>query len=1102
MQITRLLEVQPLTIKSRGCVCYTGTMAFVHLHNHSHYSLLDGLARVDGLVKKAKEYGCPALALTDHSNLYGAIEFYKKCIKAGIKPIIGVEAYMAARSRFDKEARVDSRRTHLTLLAANATGYRNLIALVTKAHLEGYYYKPRMDKELLREHHDGLLCLSGCMGGELSQTLYRGDEERARALVDEYHDIFGPENFYIEIMHHPKVEGQERITQALIKLAQELKIPLVATHDVHYLERVDARAHQTLVAVQTNTDIQEAQGMANSEEDFSFVDEKTFRSFFPDTPEAVDNTLAVAKRIDIQLELGTWHFPNYIIPQGSSHDKELTLLAEEGLTHYLAAHPEQKEFAEPRMRYELDIICNKGYAPYFLTVSDIYRAAKQLGVLTNTRGSAAGSLVSYLIGIGAVDPLLYKLPFERFLNPDRPSPPDIDMDFADNGRDKILDYVRQKYGEDKVAQIGTFGSMLARGAVRDVARALGHPYALGDRISKLIPLGSQGFAMTIDRAMELEPELKKMYEEEADVREIIDLAKKLEGCARHISVHAAGVVIAPTPITNFVPVQLDPKGGKIITQYDMHAVEDAGLLKFDFLGIRNLAILEGAVKLVRVITGEEVDLDALPLDDKKTFEMLARGETMGLFQLNGSGMTRWLKELKPSSIFDINAMVALYRPGPMESIPEYIRRKHNPVLVSYIDPRMEKILDQSYGVLTYQDDVMLIAIEIAGYSWTEADKLRKAMGKKIPAEMTEQKEKLLAGFQKNGLSREKAKELWLLIEPFAAYGFNKAHAASYGHVAYQTAYMKANFPTEYMCAVLSAESGDVEEVARIIEECRRMKVPVLPPDVNESYGDFTVVKTPSVEDVKHSVSNTTQDKIRFGLSSIKNLGVEIADAIVSERKEHGQYRSYADFLERVRNRNLNRKSLESLAKAGALDSLREDRSTLLANMDEALDYARSLHKDGSSQDSLFGLMDDQTSVPTLRLKHAEPIEQSTMLVWEKELLGLYVSGHPLDRFREKLTSEKGAPHTIAHAREAQDGALVFAAGLIEEVRDVTTKKGEHMAFLKLADFTGSIEAVVFPRIYIEHKLLLTSESCIAVRGRLSLRNNEPSIVIDDLKALA
>jgi len=720
-------------------------MAFVHLHNHSHYSLLDGLMKIPDLVKKAKEYGSPALGLTDHGNLYGALEFYKKCTAAGIKPIIGVEAYMAVRSRFDKEARIDARRYHLTLLAKNESGYRNLIKLVTKANLEGYYYKPRMDKELLREHCDGLICLSGCMGSELSQAAAVGDRDKLRTLVREYQEIFGTEHYFVEIMQHPGIEGGARVKALLIEIARELNVPLVATHDAHYLNAEDQHAHHTLMAVQTNTDIQDTRDMANSTEDFSFVDEKTFRSFFADAPEAVDNTLRVAELVDIELPLGTWRFPDYQIPKGSSFEHELIKKTEAGLAEYLTRNPDFGESALERMRYELDIICRKGYAPYFLTVADIYSAAKRLGVLTNTRGSAAGSLVSYLIGIGAVDPLKYKLPFERFLNPDRPSPPDIDMDFADNGREKVLDYVREKYGEEKVAQIGTFGSMMARGAVRDVARALGHPYALGDRVSKLIPMGSQGFPMTIDRAMELEPELKKMYEDEAEVREIMDLAKKLEGCARHISVHAAGVVIAPTEITDFVPVQLDPKGGKIITQYDMHSVEDAGLLKFDFLGIRNLSILEGAARLVQETVKKTVDLSALPLDDAKTFAMLARGETYALFQLGGSGMTRWLKELKPSSIHDINAMVALYRPGPMESIPEYIRRKHNPRLVSYLDPRMEKILYQSYGVITYQDDVMMIAILLAGYSWTEADKLRKAMGKKIPAEMATQKEKLLEG---------------------------------------------------------------------------------------------------------------------------------------------------------------------------------------------------------------------------------------------------------------------------------------------------------------------------------------------------------------------
>ena len=1081
-------------------------MAFVHLHNHSHYSLLDGLMKIPDLVKKAKEYGSPALGLTDHGNLYGALEFYKKCTAAGIKPIIGVEAYMAVRSRFDKEARIDARRYHLTLLAKNESGYRDLIKLVTKANLEGYYYKPRMDKELLREHHDGLVCLSGCMGSELSQAAAVGDRDKLRALVREYQEIFGAEHYFVEIMQHPGIEGGARVKALLIEIARELNVPLVATHDAHYLNAEDQRAHHTLVAVQTNTDIQDTRDMANSTEDFSFVDEKTFRSFFADAPEAVDNTLRVAELVDIELPLGTWRFPDYQIPKGSSFEHELIKKTEAGLAEYLTRNPDFGESALERMRYELDIICRKGYAPYFLTVADIYSAAKRLGVLTNTRGSAAGSLVSYLIGIGAVDPLKYKLPFERFLNPDRPSPPDIDMDFADNGREKVLDYVREKYGEEKVAQIGTFGSMMARGAVRDVARALGHPYALGDRVSKLIPMGSQGFPMTIDRAMELEPELKKMYEDEAEVREIMDLAKKLEGCARHISVHAAGVVIAPTEITDFVPVQLDPKGGKIITQYDMHSVEDAGLLKFDFLGIRNLSILEGAARLVQETVKKTIDLSALPLDDAKTFAMLARGETYALFQLGGSGMTRWLKELKPSSIHDINAMVALYRPGPMESIPEYIRRKHNPRLVSYLDPRMEKILYQSYGVITYQDDVMMIAILLAGYSWTEADKLRKAMGKKIPAEMATQKEKLLEGFISHGkLSKEKARALWLLIEPFAAYGFNKAHAASYGHVAYQTAYMKAHYPSEYMTAVLSAESGDVDEVASIIEECKRMGILVLPPDVNESYGDFTVLKTPKTPDVgsaaadKHPVF--TMNKIRFGLYSIKNLGAEIAEAIASERKEHGPFSSFADFLERVRHKNLNRKSLESLIKAGALDSVEKNRAMLLANIEESIEYARELHKHGDSQDSLFGLMTDSGTVPALKLKPAGPIPPEIILGWEKELLGLYVSGHPLDKYREKLLSENGGKNTIANAKEMSDGSLVVVAGLIDELREVTTKNNERMAFIKLSDLSDRIEVVAFPRIYNERREILTAGTCIAIRGRVSTRNSELSIVAEGVKRI-
>ncbi len=1060
---------------------------FVHLHNHSNYSLLDGLSRLNELVAKAKEYDMPAIALTDHGNMYGAIEFYKICRANEIKPIIGLEAYVAIRGRFDKEPNIDSRRYHLTLLAQNLTGYRNLIKLVTLSNLEGYYYKPRVDKELLRKYHEGIICLSGCLGSELSRALWNKDEQKAEEVAREHQEIFGKGNYYLEIMHHPKLERQLEIKEETIKLAKKLNIPLVATQDAHYLNPEDNKAHDTLIAIQTNR-FDESRRFSNIEENFSFISHKQAEEYFQDTPEAVTNTVKIAEQCNLELELGKWRFPNFPISPGSSYDQELSKLATTALNNYKQEKPALTEEANKRVDYELGVITKKGYSPYFLTVSDIVNQARKMGIFTNTRGSAAGSLVSYLIGITNVDPLEYRLPFERFLNIDRPSAPDIDMDFADKRREEILDYVKQKYGADHVAQIGTFGSMMARGAVRDIARALGHPYTVGDKLSRLIPPGSQGFPMTITRAMEMTPELSELYDADPNTREIIDLAKKIEGNPRHISVHAAGVVISPEPLDYHVPLQLDPKGGKIITQYDMYSVDEdnVGLLKFDFLGIRNLSILEEAIKLTKQTTGKIINIEKIPLNDERTFAMLARGETIGLFQLNGSGMTRWLKELQPSTIHDINAMVALYRPGPMESIPEYIRRKHNPKLIHYLDDRMKPILEHSFGVLTYQDDVMLIAIQLGGYSWTEADKLRKAMGKKIPKEMAAQEKKLMEGLIKNGMSSKKAKELWLLIQPFAAYGFNKAHAASYGRVAYQTAYMKANFPAEYMTAALSAESGNTETVTEIISECVRMKLPVLPPDINESYGNFTVIK------------DSSGDKIRFGLYTIKNLGTEIADAIVEERKASGKFDSIAKFLERVKHRNLNKKSLEALIKSGALDSLNEERGQLLYNLDNLLIFHQDAVKTGDNQSSLFGLMKDPSSAPQLKLKEGPKASDGERLVWEKELLGLYVSGHPLDAFKEKM---KNSNQTIKQARETKEGTMIILGGLLEEIRPIYTKKGDQMAFAKLSDYTGTIELVFFSSLFAEQKNIILPEKCVAIRGRLSMRNGDPSIVVDGIKEL-
>ena len=686
---------------------------FIHLHVHSHFSLLNALPKIPELVEAAKENGMSTLALTDNCNLYGAIEFYKECKKAGIKPILGIDAYVANRTRHDKEARVDNVRTRLVLLAQNEIGYKNLIKLVTAAHIEGFYYKPPIDKELIEKYSEGLIAICPSFSGDIAFAVQNEDTQKAKELITWYKKIFGEDRFYLEITHHPEVDRHEEKMKKLVELGKETDTPIMAAHDVYYINEKDRKARETLLSIQ-GTDWSEKGGMNDREENFSFISGKDAEKFFKHIPKAIENTAKIADMCNLDMTLGKWLFPNFIVESGLSYDEELRRLVLEGAKkRKLELTPEANE----RIEYELKVIRDKGYAPYFLVVEDLLNYAHKNNILTTIRGSVAGSLVTYLAGITNVDPLVYKLPFERFLNPERPSAPDIDMDFADNRRDEVIEYAKNKYGHDKVAQIGTFGTMMARGAVRDVTRALGFPYNLGDQIAKIIPIGAQGFPMTIDRAFDEVPELKTLYKENKDVKEIIDMAKKIEGCARHISVHAAGVVISPIPLTDVVPLQYDTKGNNnIITQFDMHSVDEnsAGLLKFDFLGIKNLAILADAVSLVKKLEGITIDIENIPIDDKKTFEKLARGETIGLFQLNGSGMTKFLKELKPSRIFDINAMVALYRPGPIESIPQYIERKHNPALVTFLDPRMKDILSQSYGVITYQDDVMLIAIHLAG----------------------------------------------------------------------------------------------------------------------------------------------------------------------------------------------------------------------------------------------------------------------------------------------------------------------------------------------------------------------------------------------------
>ena len=1064
---------------------------FVHLHCHTEYSLLDGLSKIKKLLTKVKEYGMTSVAITDHGVMYGAIEFYKACLAEGIKPILGMEGYVVNGDHTKKSGKEDKENNHLVLLAKNYAGYRNLMKISTIAHTEGFYYRPRISKSVLRKYAEGIICLSACPKGEIAELLIEGHFDKAKEAVGWYRETFGDENYYLEVQRHfykdyfdsvkdmPKIsENLHKMQQSediwireITKLSRVTGVPLVATNDAHYIDKNDAGAQDALVCIATGKNVTDTDRLR-------YVDTQTFylrppqemTDIFPDLPDAISNTVKIAQSTDIKIELGKWHFPEIVIPTKKSAPDYLRELVMDRLAD---RYPVKSKEVEERANYELDIIITKGYAPYFLMMQDMVNWCTGVGIITNTRGSAAGSVVSYILGITTVDPVKYQLPFERFLNPMRPKPPDIDLDIADDRREELIVQITSQYGSDKVAQICTFGRMLARAAIRDVGRVLGYPYSIPDKIAKLIPMGSQGFPMTLRHALEISPELKIIYDTDADAKKIIDLAQEIEGNARHSSVHAAGTVVSPTAMTDFTPLMLEPNGTKIITQYEMHACEDVGLVKFDILGIRNLSILGAARDIIESSRKIKIDLGHLPLEDKETFSMLSRGETMGAFQLGGSGMTKWLKELKPNRVEDIMVMIALFRPGPMANIPEYIARKNGRSPVTYLHPKMANFLDKSYGILVYQEDILFTALELAGYDWGSVDALRQAIGKKKPKEMAQQHEIFVEGCQKHSaMTKDEAEKIWDLFVPFQGYGFNKAHAASYGLVSYQTAYLKAHYPVEYMTALLSAESGNTDKVVEAVDECRRMKIKVLAPDINKSQTGFTFEPVPDSKDGR---------AIRFGLSAIKNVGEAAITSILSVRNQK-LFVSLTDFILRVDNQKVNRKVIESLIKAGALDSFGK-RSAMLAGLEKIREMGTSLSKLKSlGQVSLFTSdepVDDKDDFPDL-----PEFEKAQKLAMEKELLGFYLTEHPHSDHivqMRRLTS-----HTLGQLHEEDlHGQSVIVGGIVEACRNVITKNGNQpMCFAKITDTAKSIEVVVFPKTFALSPALWQVDNIVLLSGKV------------------
>ncbi|WP_123039525.1 DNA polymerase III subunit alpha [Cohnella candidum] len=1064
---------------------------FVHLHVHSEYSLLDGAARIRDMVSRAAELGMPALALTDHGVMYGAVPFYKACKERGIKPIIGMEAYVAAGSRHEKASRKEQPIYHLTLLAKNEAGYRNLMRLSSIGHLEGFYYRPRIDFEALTAHAEGLICLSGCLAGELSQHLLSDRYDAAKSVAMRYRELFG-EDYFLEIQDHGMLE-QKKVSAGILKLAEETGIPLVATNDSHYLNEEDHSLQEVLLCIGTGKTLEDQDRFKIDTTQLYLKSGEDMAALFRHVPEAVANSAAIAERCSLELEFGRHVLPQFApLPEGMVAGAYLAALCREGLEARYSGTPEWgdagfRKASEDRLLYELDVIGRMGFEDYFLIVWDFIRFARENGIATGPgRGSAAGSLVSYVLRITDVDPIKHKLLFERFLNPERVTMPDIDIDFSDIRRDEVIRYVSEQYGDDRVAQIITFGTLAARAAVRDVGRVMNLPYGEVDKTAKLIP-GMPG--MSIDRAMKESPEFRALAEGEGTAAELIAMARRVEGMPRHASTHAAGVVIAPTPLTDYVPLQEGTEGVPL-TQYSMEHLESVGLLKMDFLGLRNLSIIERTVDWIREQTGKEIRWEDIPYTDEATFALLGRGDTTGIFQLEGSGVRRVLKELKPSSFEDIISVLALYRPGPMEFIPQFIKGKHGQIAVEYPHPSLEPILSDTYGIIVYQEQIMQIASSMAGFSLGEADLLRRAVGKKKREILDEERTHFVAGSLKQGYTEEEANGVYDLIVRFADYGFCRAHAAAYAVLSFQTAYLKAHYPVPFMASMLTSVIGNQRKTAEYVDECRHMGIPVLPPDVNESGVLFTPVLGEGSE-------ASSGGAIRFGLAAVKNVGTQAIESILAERKEK-KFESLIDLCRRVDPRVCNKRVIESLLLAGALGSLPGHRAQQLAALDESVEAAAMWRKEKEElQIELFDLGESPNWI--VDLPEVAPFGAAQTLEFERELMGLYLSGHPLDEYDD--LSEELRMDRLVDLTEAADGASAVVAGMIVSLKPFVTRKGQAMAFLEIEDRIMTAELVAFPSVWKTASAYVKKGSLVLVRAKVQQGDEDYKLLADDILPL-